>query len=132
VDVRDVAEAMVSAAERGGRGESYLLGGRFCRVAELAAMAAAVTGRRHARPTLPIGVARLGVPVLRLAAAVTRGEPLYTAESLAILRVGRPVDHTKAGRDLGYAPRPTAESVADVYRWFAGQGMLPPEAAPGG
>jgi dihydroflavonol-4-reductase len=132
VDVRDVAEGLAGAAERGGSGESYLLGGRFCRVAELAAMAAAVTGRRHARPTLPIGVARLGVPVLRLAAALIRSEPLYTAESLAILRVGRSIDHTKAGRDLGYAPRPTAESVADTYRWFAGQGILPPEAAPGG
>lgn len=128
VDVRDVAEGIVGAAERGGPGESYLLGGRFCRVAELAAMAAAVTGRRHARPILPIGVARLGVPVLRLAAAVTRGKPLYTAESLAILRVGRRVDHSKAGRDLGYTPRPTAESVADTCRWFVSQGVLPADA----
>ena len=77
-------------------------------------------------------LARVGVPFMRLAAAAARTEPLYTAESLAVLRVGRVVDHAKAGRDLGFAPRPLEESVADVYRWFAAQGMLPPEAAPRG
>jgi dihydroflavonol-4-reductase len=125
VDVRDVAEGLLAAAERGGTGESYLLGGLFCRVPELASMSAAVTGRLHTRPTLPIWVARLGVPVLRLAAAATHTEPLYTAESLAILRLGRSVDHSKAGRELGYTARPTLESVADIYRWFAEQGMIP-------
>ena len=132
VDVRDVAGGLVAAAERGGRGESYLLGGHFCRIAEIAAVAAGVTGRHHARPTLPMWLARVGVPFMRLAAAAARTEPLYTAESLAVLRVGRVVDHAKAGRDLGFAPRPLEESVADVYRWFAAQGVLPPEAAPGG
>jgi len=132
VDVRDVAGGLVAAAERGGRGESYLLGGRFCRIGEIAAVAAAVTGRRHARPTLPMWAARLGVPFMRLAAAAARTEPLYTAESLAVLRVGRPVHFSKAARDLGFAPRPLEESVADIYRWFAAQGMLPPEASPRG
>ncbi|MFH1331153.1 MAG: NAD-dependent epimerase/dehydratase family protein, partial [Actinomycetota bacterium] len=130
VDVRDVAEAMVSAAERGGSGESYLLGGHFCRIPEFAALAAAVTGRRHARPTVPFWLARAGVPFLRLAAAATRSEPLYTAESLGALRAGRIVDHSKAGRDLGYAPRPTVESVADIYRWFVEQGTIPADAVP--
>lgn len=132
VDARDVAGGLVTAAERGGRGESYLLGGHFCKIAEVAAVAAGVTGRHHARPTLPMWLARVGVPFMRLAAVAARTEPLYTAESLAVLRVGRVVDHTKAGRDLGFAPRPLEESVADVYRWFAAQGVLPPEAVPGG
>jgi dihydroflavonol-4-reductase len=132
VDARDVAGGLVGAAERGGRGESYLLGGHFFRIAELAAVAAGVTGRRHARPTLPMWLARVGVPFMRLAAAAARTEPLYTAESLAVLRAGRVVDHAKAGRDLGLTPRPLEESVADVYRWFAAQGVLPPEAAPQG
>jgi dihydroflavonol-4-reductase len=139
VDVRDVAEGMVGAAERGGAGESYLLGGHFCGVDDLAVVAASITGRRHARPTLPFWLARVGVPVLRLAAVVTRGEPLYTSESLGALQGGRLVDHSKAQRDLGFTPRPTAESVSDIYRWFAAQGMLPagtggapPAAGPGG
>lgn len=130
VDARDVAGGLVAAADRGGRGESYLLGGHFRRVAEIAAVAAGVTGRRHARPTLPMWLARVGVPFMRLAAAAARTDPLYTAESLAVLRVGRPVDCSKAARGLGFTARPLADTVADVYRWFAAQGVLPPEAAP--
>lgn len=129
VDVRDVAEGMVAAAERGATGESYLLGGHFWPIRALAGLAAEVSGRRHRRPTLPMWAARLGVPFLRLAAAAARTEPLYTAESLAVLRAGRPVDHSKAQRHLGYVPRPTAESVADTYRWFAARGMIPAGAA---
>ncbi|MBM3695481.1 MAG: NAD-dependent epimerase/dehydratase family protein [Actinobacteria bacterium] len=124
VDARDAAEGMVAAAARGGKGESYLLGGHFCRIAALASLAAAASGRRHCRPTLPLWLARVGVPFLRAAAAVARTEPLYTAESLAILRAGRPVDHSKAERDLGYSSRPIEETVADLYRWFDSQGML--------
>jgi len=128
VDARDVAGGLVAAAERGRRGESYLLGGRFCRIAEIAAVAAGITGRHYARPTLPMWMARLGVPFMRLAAAAARTEPLYTAESLAVLRAGRPVDCAKAAGELGFASRPLEESVADVYRWFGAQGVLPPEA----
>lgn len=124
VDVRDVAGAMVAAAEGGGAGESYLLSGHTRRVADLAAVAAAVTGRRLARPVLPMWVARAGAPLLALAASAGGPEPLYTAESLWVLRIRRSFDAAKAARDLGFGPRPIEESVGDIYRWFAAQGML--------
>jgi dihydroflavonol-4-reductase len=131
VDVRDVAAGLAAAAERGGCGESYLLSGHYCSMVDLAALAAAVTGRRPPRLTLPVGVARLGTGVMSLAARRSGAEPLYTAESLGTLRRGRPVDHAKALRDLGYRPRPTAESVGDAYRWFAERGVIPGGAVPG-
>lgn len=130
MDGRDAAEGMIAAAARGRTGEGYLLAGHHAQIAELAALAALITGRRHRRPTLPIWVARLGVPLLRLAAALTDSEPLYTAESLAVLATGRPVDGAKARRELGYTARPLAETVADIYRWFAGHGDLPAQARP--
>jgi dihydroflavonol-4-reductase len=131
VDVRDVAAGLTAAAERGGCGESYLLSGHYCSMADLAGLAAAVTGRRPPRLTLPIGVARLGTGVMGLVARWAGTEPLYTPESLGTLRRGRPVDRAKALRDLGYRPRPTAESIGDAYRWFAERGVIPGEAVPG-
>lgn len=131
VDGRDVAEGLMAAAERGRPGESYLLPGHFCSMTELATMAEAVTGRRPPRLTLPVGLARVGSPVMRLLGKVAGSEPLYTAESLDALAAGCRVDGAKAARELGHRPRPAVESVRDLYRWFAGQGVIPADAVVG-
>lgn len=121
VDVRDVARAAIAA---GGRiGERYLLSGHWVSFAELAALCGSVGGRPVRRPVVPIGVARLGVPFARLAAAVSGSEPLFTAESLAIVAHGcKACSHAKATRDLGFAPRPLTETLADTYAWFRSRG----------
>jgi dihydroflavonol-4-reductase len=128
VDVRDVAEGLIGAAERGRSGESYLLSGHQRSVRELAETAQIVTGKRPPQATAPMWLARLGTPLMRAVAAVTRTEPLYTTESLAALRANSHIDHTKAARDLGYVPRSTLETVRDLYLWFAARGVIPRDA----
>jgi dihydroflavonol-4-reductase len=131
VDVRDVAQGLIAAAKQGRGGESYLLSGHHRSITEVAAIAQGVTGKRPPRLTLPIGVVRLGVPLMRVIAAVTGSEPLYTAESLQALRGTCEIDSTKARRELGYSARSTVESVRDAYRWFADRGLIPHDAVLG-
>lgn len=126
VDVRDVVAGLIAAAERGRSGESYLISGHHHRIRELAGIAAEITGVPLPRFTAPMWAARLGAPVVGLVSRATRKDPLYTTESLAVLRSGARIDHTKATTDLGHRPRPTVETVADLYRWFAERGMLTP------
>jgi len=38
----------------------------------------------------------------------------------------RDIRHDKAARELGYAPRPLAETAADTVAWFREAGMLAP------
>ena len=123
VDVRDVAGGLMAAADRGAAGSSYLLGGRYATIAELVGIAAAAAGVRPPRVAVPKGLARLGTPFATAAGWVRRSEPLYTAESLRALRLTSRVDWSAAAADLGYRPRPLEDSVADLYRWFAGEGM---------
>ena len=66
VDVRDVCDAAVSAAERGTPGERYLLGGGWTTVGELAALAESITARKGPRLTSPLWLARAGVPFVKL------------------------------------------------------------------
>jgi len=131
VDVRDVAQGLIAAAERGRRGESYILSGHNRRITDIAADATTVTGRRPPWLTSPMWLARLGTPFMRVVAAITGGEPLYTPESLETLRRGVRLDNTKARQELGYDPRPSLETIRDVYRWFAAQGTIPPDAVVG-
>ncbi len=125
VDVRDVAGAAAAALERGRPGERYLLSGRWTSVAELAALAEAITGTPRPRLAVPLWLARIGVPFARLQARVAGTRPLYTHESLdRLVRSSRVVSHEKARRELGFDPRPLEETLADSYAWFRAAGAL--------
>ncbi len=126
VDVRDVVHGLIAAAEpdKGNSGENYLVTGHFLRVPELARLAEQITGVRPPRINAPIWLAKLGVPVVEAYGRVRKQEPLYTRESLAVLESHGRFNWDKARRDLGYTPRPFAETVRDTYAWFDAAGML--------
>ena len=124
VDVRDVVGGLLAAADQGKAGENYLVTGHFLRVPELARLAEQVTGIKPPRINAPIWLAKLGVPVVEAFGRVTRKEPLYTRESLAVLESHGRFDWAKAQRDLGYNPRPSIDTVRDTYAWFDAAGML--------
>jgi dihydroflavonol-4-reductase len=126
VDVRDVVAGSLAALERGRKNESYLLTGGWRSVGELAAIAEKLTGKKPPRITSPMWLARAGAPLLEGWARLRKEEPLYTSESLLALRANRNYLRDKAERELGHRPRPIADSVRDVYRWFAENGRLPP------
>lgn len=123
VDARDVAAGMCGAMERGQPGERYLLGGHFVSLAELARIAASITGTLAPRWQVPVGLAALAAPAAETWAQWRRREPLFTREALAVLRHARPVNSEKARRELGYTVRPLADSVRDLYADFATRGV---------
>lgn len=124
VDVRDVAQGLIAAGERGRRGESYILSGKVVTVRELMALLERATGVRAPRLGLPAGPARAVARLAMRFAALTHTRPLFTAESVDILGSNCCISHEKATRELGYAPRPIVETVADTIRWFREAGML--------
>jgi dihydroflavonol-4-reductase len=125
VDVRDVATALISAAERGRTGENYLIGGHSASFAELGRLAAEVSGTRPPRLTVPLAPVRLAAEVaLRIAGPKRAGRLLLTPESLHALATDPDVDCAKAGAELGYRPRPLAETVADLHASFIDEGRL--------
>lgn len=129
VDVRDVVDGAIAAAERGRTGESYILGGTWRSIPELASICAEVTGVPPPRWCSPMGLARMGAPFMDLWYRATRIEPLFTSESLEALRGNPTYVCEKASRELGYCSRPTEETIRDTYRWFAAFGRLPEPVA---
>jgi dihydroflavonol-4-reductase len=126
VDVRDVAEGLIAAAERGRRGHNYILSGEQVTMERLLALLSAATGVPAPRLRLPTAMART-IAAFACSYARTRGtRPLLTPESVSILASNSCIRHDKATRELGYLPRPIAETVGDTVRWFAEVGMLVP------
>ena len=118
VDVRDVADGCLAAAERGNAGQCYILSNRHYEVREILAMVRAVVGGGKKLPVLPLWMARLAEPFLRLDALRKRERPLYTAYSLYTLSSNDRFSHERASRELGYRPREFTQTVADTVAWL--------------
>lgn len=130
VDVRDAAEGHVLALERGTHGARYLLGGENLSMRELCALLAELSGLPAPGLAVPRRLLAAGAALNEwLSDHVTRRPPLLPREALLHARDARRFDARKARRELGFAPRPAREVLADALRWFAAEGRCPPEAA---
>lgn len=130
VDVRDVVRGALRAEERAAAGARYLLSGHWASVCELAALACECSGVRAPWLVCPTWLAQAVAPVAVAWARLDGGRPLFTPFSVRTLRSNRQISHTRAARDLGYAPRPLEETVTDTLRWFADAGYLDLAIAP--
>ncbi|MGC8874558.1 MAG: SDR family oxidoreductase [Chloroflexia bacterium] len=126
VDVRDVAEGLIAAAQRGRRGHNYILSGEQVSIERLLAILSEETGVPVPRLRLPTAVARAAAAFVCSYARARGTRPLLTTESVAILASNSCIRHDKATRELGYAPRPIEETVRDTIRWFVEAGLLVP------
>ena len=124
VHVDDVAAGHVLALEKGVAGEAYILGSENLMLRELLAMIAAQTGRRAPSLRLPIGPLMPVAWVCERIAEITGKAPVMTPEILGMARKKMFFSAAKAERELGYAPRPAVEAVADALAWFRAEGML--------
>jgi nucleoside-diphosphate-sugar epimerase len=128
VDVRDVACGFIQAAERGRRGETYILGGNRLTVVEASNLIWESAGGRHMGIHLPNWVADLGAVILPLFS----NHPLVTPSALDAIRSNSNISHAKAARELGYQPRPAARAIVDaVYWWQERIGEFMPEKSGG-
>jgi dihydroflavonol-4-reductase len=123
VDVRDVVAGALAAEKRGRTGQNYLLSGRWATFAELAAMVHAASGVKVPSMVTPMWLAYVGAPFVQAFSRVTGSMPLYTIEALHALRCYHEVSHAKASAELGYAPRPLEQTVADTWQWWKERGL---------
>ncbi len=124
VDVRDVAKGALSALNNGRAGHKYLLSGHWRSMEELGQMTYETTNVKPPGFVSPMWLARLGAPFVENFSKLANRRPLYTGESLCALRSNRNISYDKAAKELGYKPRPTKETVEDVYEWFDKAGKL--------
>jgi hopanoid-associated sugar epimerase len=119
VDVRDVADGMMLAAERGRVGERYILGGENVRLRDLAQAVAQMSGRTASKWEIPGSLALAAAAACEwLATRVTHRPPAATIEGVQLALRSAPFDSGKARRELGYAPRPAQEAIVHAVSWL--------------
>jgi dihydroflavonol-4-reductase len=124
VDVRDVAHGLVAAAEKGRRGEGYIVAGNEITVSELLHALARATGAPPPRWQVPFGLVRSLSFLFPAYYWATRQRPLFTTYSLNVIASNCSMSSEKAHRELGFSPRALRETIQDTVRWFTEQGML--------
>jgi dihydroflavonol-4-reductase len=129
VDVRDAAEAMVLALERGEGAKRYLVGASNVTFREFFARLERVSGVRGPWATLPREATKVAGALLeRFAAAVGR-EPAVDAESLEMARHFWYLDPSRAERELGWTPRDPLATLADTVADLRSRGVVWPDAS---
>jgi dihydroflavonol-4-reductase len=120
VGVTDLAAGAMAAAERGKTGESYILGGRWYDVGEFLREAQQLSGTRLPRVTIPLWLARAGLPVVRTLSRITGKRPLYNREEIRQLQGNRKISCAKAERELGYNPRGLDDPLRMIHEEWLG------------
>ena len=83
-----------------------------------------LTGDPSPRIVVPLWMAYLGIPLMKMLAKVQQQEPLYTRVSLDALSSDQRISSDLARRDLNFFARPFEETIADTVDWFAANGYL--------
>jgi dihydroflavonol-4-reductase len=124
VHVDDVAAGHLAAAEKGRIGERYILGGENLSLAEILAEVSQMVGRRAPRIRVPHSVLLPVALGAELTARITGREPFVTRDGVRMSRKKMYFTSDKASRELGYAPRPARQAIADAVAWFRTNGYL--------
>jgi dihydroflavonol-4-reductase len=118
VDVRDVADGLISAAENGKRGESYILSGQKISVRYLLETVREITGRNFFQMKIPFDIAKFAALFMPMYYRMANATPRFTPYSLEVLKSNSNISHAKATKELGYHPRSLQESIRDAVKWF--------------
>jgi dihydroflavonol-4-reductase len=133
VDARDVAAAMISAAERGRRGERYLAAGRYMTMAEIVKVYERVSGVKAPTRKVPLFLLWPMAAASEAFARVSGRKVLLSLASVRlILREGERTrfDHSKSERELGLIFRPVEQTLRDEIDWYRVHGWLPAAQKP--
>lgn len=124
VDVRDVAEGIILAAEKGRSGQCYILSGERVTMDEMMKILSEISGVKTPGYKVPAWLAKAFGMVTPVYYRAARKTPRFTYYSIATLHSNSYISHRKAAQELGYSPRPIKESVEDTIRWLKENNIL--------
>jgi dihydroflavonol-4-reductase len=118
-DVRDVAQAHISAAEIGDSGERYILGGENYSIKEAAARIAITAGVRPPTLTIPTWLIDLYINLADWIPWID-----FPPFQLRAYEYWQGYDTKRAQQQLNLKTRSLEETALDSIKWFSDQGVL--------
>jgi dihydroflavonol-4-reductase len=117
VDVRDVADGLILACEKGEKGHGYILSGQKLSLKDLLDEVEQCTGIKNPRFCVPIPLAYIGGYVSPVISMLSGKKALFTPYSIRTVRSNSEISCRKACEELGYKPRKISQSIRDSLSW---------------
>jgi dihydroflavonol-4-reductase len=124
VDVRDVVQGAMTAAEKGKSGERYILSGHDINMHHLVKLISIVKQKKMNRLFLPPKTLYFLAPLVEFFSKITNTEPLITKYAIETLMYPPTVDCTKAENELGYKKTEIETTIHDTLHWFSQHGKI--------
>lgn len=118
VDVRDVAKGMYAAAQKGGKGDCYILCGEQISVDGFIKAVAKACGRKAPKISLSYKLVTPFAPIMEKYYSITKTTPLFTRYSIRKLMSNCNFSIEKARKELGYEPMSVQQSADDMVKWI--------------
>ena len=117
VDVRDVAEGIRLAAEKGRKGECYILSGSEISVKELLDEISRLSGRKPVKTKIAFWFILAMSYFAEAYYKIIKSKPLFTHYSIIVLNSNCHFSNEKAKRELGFTTRDIKESIRDAMQF---------------
>jgi dihydroflavonol-4-reductase len=131
LDVRDFADGVLLAAERGRSGQRYLLSGENVTAEQFLGLAATAAGVRPPRLQPPRPLLTAVVTVIGLVSKLRKKEPPITPGVLQLIGRNAWYDTTRARSELGWTSRPLQQTVEETIAWLRQDGLAASRPAKG-
>jgi dihydroflavonol-4-reductase len=118
VGIKDAADALLLAEQRGKVGERYIIADRMMDIAEATSKTAAFAGVRPPRLEIPMWLVTGTTWVVEKLMRVLHKDTVLTMDSIVLSRIMGDYDTSKARSELGWKPRPMEESLKEAAIWF--------------
>ncbi len=118
VDVRDVANGLILAAEHGRSGEAYILSGHRLKVGDIPRLMGEVMGFKRICIKFPLPVARFFAKFGPIYYRLFHSKPRLTPYSIETLAGNSTISSAKAQQELGFKPRALIETIKDTIDWL--------------
>ncbi|MCR1843045.1 NAD-dependent epimerase/dehydratase family protein [Murimonas intestini] len=123
-DVRDLAHGCVAAADKGRKGQCYILGNKEVTLKEVCRMLKENSQCSTPLFYLPIKLAMKIAGSMEKKAQKTGKMPIMTTFAVYNLDRNNTFDYSKAEQELGYTTRPYEETLQDEVNWLIKEGLI--------
>jgi len=123
--VKDVADAHISAVEKGENASNYILSGEDCHLSTLIKEASKIISIERIPPSVPDFVLKTAARIQCFLSHFTGSKPNLTPELIKIMtRKNLTYSSDKAKKTLGYTISPLQTTLRDSCHWLAQEGYL--------